>query len=202
MSVVLQDIQTIGDLFKKGILRTAENPIYPARATVLERVSLYQGDITKLQTDAIVNAANRFLIVDRAIHAAAGRQLAAECAKLGGCKTGDAKITAGYNLPAKHVIHTVGPMYDKDDVEACAKELASCYRVSLQLAQKNSCETIAFPSISTGIYGYPIRDATRIALNEVRQFVDADSEAQIKRIIFVVFMDTDRSAYEDLIPSS
>lgn len=204
MPVVLQEIDTIGDLYKKGILRASENPLYPPHAAVLDRVSLYQGDITKVQTDAIVNASNRFLMVgggvDRAIHTAAGSQLAAACAKLGGCNTGDAKITGGYNLPAKHVIHAVGPVYDGDDVEECTQELASCYRVSLQLAQKNSCETVAFPSISTGIYGYPIRDATRIALNEVRQFVEADNEAKIKRVIFVVFTDVDHSVYKELIP--
>ncbi|KAI5981942.1 hypothetical protein EDD15DRAFT_2182321 [Pisolithus albus] len=204
MAVALRDIRTIGELFRRGALRTSEKPLYSPQAGALNKVSLYQGDITKLQTDAVVNAANPSLLggggVDGAIHAAAGSQLLAECWTLGGCKTGDAKITGGYNLPARHVIHTVGPVYDAGNTETCATQLESCYRTSLRLAKENGCETVAFPSISTGIYGYPLRDATQIALNEVRRFVDSDVEDKIKRVVFVVFKDTDRSVYEELIP--
>ncbi|KAI6037683.1 A1pp-domain-containing protein [Pisolithus marmoratus] len=204
MVVTLHDIHTIGELFRRGALCAAEKPIYASAAGTLNKVSLYQGDITTLQTDAIVNAANPSLLggggVDGAIHAAAGSQLLAECRTLGGCKTGDAKITGGYNLPAKHVIHAVGPVYDAGNSEMCAKQLASCYRTSLGLAAENACETVAFPSISTGIYGYPLRDATHIALNEVRQFMDSDVEEKIKRVVFVVFKGMDRSVYEELIP--
>ncbi|KAI6155387.1 A1pp-domain-containing protein [Pisolithus tinctorius] len=204
MVVALHDIRTIGELFRRGVLRAVQKPIYPSQAGALNKVSLYQGDITTLQTDAIVNAANPSLLggggVDGAIHAAAGSQLLAECWTLGGCKTGDAKITGGYDLPAKHVIHAVGPVYDACNTEMRAKQLRSCYTTSLGLAKENGCETVAFPSISTGIYGYPLRDATHIALNEVRQFVDSDVEDKIKRVVFVVFRDVDRSMYEELIP--
>ncbi|KAG6333499.1 hypothetical protein ID866_5588 [Astraeus odoratus] len=204
MTLLLRNIPTIGELFEKGALRATEKPIHRPLAATLNKVSLYQGDITKLQIDAIVNAANPSLLggggVDGAIHAAAGKELLAECMKLGGCATGDAKITGGYRLPAKHVIHTVGPVYVSSNADACAEALASCYRTSLQVALKNSCETVAFPSISTGVFGYPIRDATQIALNEVRQFIDDDKEDKIKRVVFVVFRDVDCTVYEELIP--
>ncbi|KAI0368809.1 A1pp-domain-containing protein [Pilatotrama ljubarskyi] len=210
MSVGLSKIPTLRELYKSGVLKTAEaaKARYPPKPTLLDRVSLYQGDITKLDVDCIVNAANRSLLgvallVDGAIHAAAGRSLLEECKvgrKLNGCETGDAKITKGYDLPARRVIHTVGPVYSSSNADVKAQQLASCYRKSLQLAVENSLKHIAFPSISTGIYGYPIQDATHIALDVVRQFLDSPEGDKLERTIFVVWSDTDKRVYESLIP--
>ncbi|KAF7796467.1 hypothetical protein EIP86_007644 [Pleurotus ostreatoroseus] len=118
---------------------------------------------------------------------------------LNGCDTGDAKITEGYNLPARHVIHTVGPIYSESKVEEKAAQLASCYRRSLEIAVQNSLKSIAFPSISTGVYGYPVPDATHVAANEVRQFLGAHAEV-FDRVIFVVWSDADKEVYQDLLP--
>ena len=159
------------------------------------RIEIYKGDITKLKVDAIVNAANTSLLggggVDGAIHRAAGAELLEFNRKLGGCKTGEAKISPGFNLPAKYIIHTVGPVWNggKNNVtEAVTKEdnlLANCYKNSLKLAVENRIKTIAFPAISTGVYRFPLERATKIAVTEVKKFLDKNES--IEKVIFVCF---------------
>jgi O-acetyl-ADP-ribose deacetylase (regulator of RNase III) len=166
----------------------------------MERVKIIQGDITKLEVDAIVNAANESLLggggVDGAIHRAAGKDLLAECRTLNGCKTGKAKITKGYNLPAKHIIHTVGPVY-KDGNQDESSLLYSCYRESLTLAADSNIKTIAFPCISTGIFGYPFKEACVIALRAVEDFLQTDKS--ITKIFMVCFSDEDFKRYEAIL---
>ncbi|HEX7829132.1 MAG TPA: O-acetyl-ADP-ribose deacetylase [Thermoanaerobaculia bacterium] len=161
-------------------------------------LEIHRGDITKLDVDAIVNAANSSLLggggVDGAIHRAAGPELVHECRLLGGCPTGEARITRGYRLPARRIIHTVGPVWRGGDNRE-PELLASCYRSSLQLAIDNGLRTIAFPAISCGIYGYPIDQATHIAVTEVQTFLDEHPDA-IDRVLFVCFGDEVYSAYE------
>jgi len=160
-------------------------------------------DITKLDVDAIVNAANSSLLggggVDGAIHRAAGPELLAECRLLGGCETGQAKITRGYRLPARFVIHTVGPVW-RGGGHGEADLLADCYRNSLRLAQENNLRSIAFPAISTGIYGFPAKPAARIAVTGVRQFIAADT--LIREIIFCCFSPPDLARYESLLATT
>jgi len=160
-------------------------------------IELLPGDITGQDTDAIVNAANRSLLggggVDGAIHRAAGPQLLAECRTLGGCETGDAKITKGYKLRARHVIHTVGPIYYSAGKKA-PDQLASCYRRSLEVASENKLTSVAFPSISTGAYGYPLEEAAPIALKTVTDYLKSHPDVQLVR--FVLFGNDAYQAYE------
>ena len=152
------------------------------------KIKIIQGDITTLKVDAIVNAANPSLMrgggVDHAIHKVAGPELKDACRPLRGCHTGDAKITSGFNLPAKFVIHTVGPVWN-NGTQAEDKLLASAYRRSLEVALENDIETIAFPSISTGAYRFPFEEGTRIGFNETIRFLK--EHTQIREVIFVAF---------------
>jgi O-acetyl-ADP-ribose deacetylase (regulator of RNase III) len=166
--------------------------------SVLEKMKLVQGDITKEDVHAIVNAANKSLLggggVDGAIHRAAGSDLVEECRTLGGCETGDAKLTKGYRLKARHVIHTVGPVY-KDGKSGEPEKLASCYRKSLEVATAKGLKSLAFPAISCGVYGYPIQEASRIALRTVADYCEAHPE--IEEVRFMLFGDKDLAAYRE-----
>ena len=168
----------------------------------MQGIRIVSGDITRLEVDAIVNAANRSLLggggVDGAIHRAAGPGLLAECRGLGGCETGQAKMTSGHELPAKYVIHTVGPVYGGGG-EGEAELLASCYRRSLQLAAAKGLASIAFPAVSTGVYGYPRTEAAQIAVAEVSNFL---AGAQVPgTVIFCVFDQETYTIYESLLAS-
>lgn len=162
------------------------------------RIEILKDDITKLRVDAIVNAANNSLLggggVDGAIHRAAGPKLLEECRGLGGCETGEAKITKGYNLPAKYVIHTVGPVWrgGKNNED---KLLGNAYANSLKLAKENDLKTIAFPGISTGVYAFPLERAADIAIREVAEFLKNDDT--VEKVIFVQFSDKAYKLYEE-----
>jgi O-acetyl-ADP-ribose deacetylase (regulator of RNase III) len=163
------------------------------------RIDIVEGNIVEQQVDAIVNAANTTLLggggVDGAIHCVAGPELLEECRGLGGCPTGEARITAGYRLPARHVIHTVGPVF-RDGSRGEPALLASCYRESLALAEEHGLRSIAFPAISTGAYRYPKREAARIALEAVLAWL-ADHDLP-ERVVFVLYGSEDRRLYEEV----
>jgi O-acetyl-ADP-ribose deacetylase (regulator of RNase III) len=164
------------------------------------KIEITRGDITKVNVDAIVNAANTTLLggggVDGAIHRGAGPELLAECRTLGGCPPGEARITRGYRLPARFVIHTVGPIW-RGGTHGEPETLANCYRSSLQLAVANGIKTIAFPAISCGAYGYPISDAARVAVRSTQEFLAADDK--IEKVVFVVWGEDIYDAYCQLL---
>ena len=168
----------------------------------LSKIEVWKGDITTLEVDAIVNAANKTLLggggVDGAIHRAAGPELLAECRALGGCETGEAKITKGYNLPASYVIHTVGPVYSKTNPNV-ARLLANCYKNSLALASRHNLSSIAFPAISCGVYGYPIKEACKIAVDTTCDFLETDQT--IKKVVFALFSEDAYKVYTTYICS-
>ncbi|KAG5923229.1 hypothetical protein E4U61_004035 [Claviceps capensis] len=204
----VSEIPTIFQLYqalalaKPTIPSLSPCPILPS-SSINVRVGLLRGDITKIQIDAIVNAANNSLLggggVDGAIHRAAGPELLSECRELGGCATGDAVLTKGYGLPAKHVIHTVGPIYSKSKPLESERVLRSCYEKSLRLASNEGLKTIAFSAISTGVYGFPSRDAAEVACDTVRTFLEHEGSG-LEKVVFVVFQEKDEDVYKEVLP--
>ncbi|XP_048791465.1 ADP-ribose glycohydrolase MACROD2 isoform X5 [Lagopus muta] len=199
--VALKDIPTWMEEMRSKNESDGENAKedVQGKRSLSEKVSLYRGDITLLEVDAIVNAANSSLLggggVDGCIHRAAGPCLLAECRNLSGCETGQAKITCGYDLPAKYVIHTVGPIARGHLTDTHKENLASCYKSSLKLAKENSIKSLAFPCISTGIYGFPNEPAAVIALNTTKEWLSKNHN-EVDRIIFCVFLEVDYKIFK------
>lgn len=164
-------------------------------------IEVLQGDITKLKVDAIVNAANTSLLggggVDGAIHRAAGKELLEECRELHGCKTGEAKITKGYKIPAKYIIHTVGPVWNGGTLNE-EELLASCYKKSIQLAVDNGCKSVAFPAISTGIYGYPKKEAAKIAIATIIESMKGKGNSDFKVWLVAFDSETEKIYQEEI----
>lgn len=201
----LSEIPTLNLLYKLHKLSPASSTTANASSTYNDKISLIRTDITKLGVDSIVNAANESLLggggVDGAIHRAAGPQLVAECETLLGCDTGDAKITNAYELPCKKVIHAVGPVYYTTKRQGKHTSLLqSCYRRSLDLAVESGCKSIAFSALSTGVYGYPSREAAETALGEVKKWLDEGKGEEMERIVFCSFLEKDERAYEEFVP--
>ncbi|XP_044519353.1 ADP-ribose glycohydrolase MACROD2 [Gracilinanus agilis] len=194
--VPLKDIPSWKEEMKSKSQNDEESvqEISQVKKSLSEKVSLYRGDITLLEIDAIVNAANASLLggggVDGCIHRAAGPCLVAECRNLSGCETGQAKITCGYDLPAKYVIHTVGPIARGHISDSHKEDLANCYKSSLKLAKENNIRSIAFPCISTGIYGFPNEPAATVALTTIKEWLNRNHH-EMDRIIFCVFLEVD-----------
>ncbi|RYP78556.1 hypothetical protein DL771_000509 [Monosporascus sp. 5C6A] len=203
--IAAADIPTLNLLYKLKKLDTSSPPSSPKRTSDHnDRIGLIRADITSLAVDAIVNAANKSLLggggVDGAIHRAAGPQLLSECRTLNGCETGSSKITDAYNLPCKKVIHTVGPIYDEIRPERSKASLQGCYKSSLELAVQHGLKTVAFSCISTGLYGYPSRDAAMVACETLASFLDGDDGKKLDKVIFVTFEEKDVRAYNQALP--
>lgn len=198
------EIPTLTGLYRSGALLACASPVASPSTSINDRVSLVRGDITKLRLDAIVNAANRSLLggggVDGAIHRAAGPGLYEECLPLGGCETGQSKITTGHSLPARYVIHTVGPVYSASNPAKSEDLLRSCYDESLKLAVGNGLRTLGFSAVSTGVYGYPSPDAAEVACRTVRKFLETEDGKKLDRVVFVTFEMKDVEAYNDMLP--
>lgn len=208
--IPVEEIPTVSLLYHlKKLVPAAINPesseVVPTPSQSFnDRIGLIRGDITKLEVDAIVNAANNSLLggggVDGAIHRAAGPELYDECETLNGCETGSAKITNAYELPCKKVIHAVGPVYHYDDVEEAEANLAGCYTTSLKLAVENNCKSIAFSALSTGIYGYPSEEAAPVAIRAVKEFLEGEDGDKLEKVIFCTFVQKDVAAYNNWLP--
>lgn len=201
--MAIKDIPSVAQLYRsKKIESSTKDDLPKPNQEFNDKVCTIQYDITKLQVDAIVNAANRSLLggggVDGAIHRAAGPDLVKECRTLNGCDTGSSKITKGYDLPAKKIIHTVGPVYA--NAEESEPYLRGCYRTSLELAVENGCKSVAFSAISTGIYGYPGGAAAKIAIGETLNFLNSPAGTNLDKIIFCNFLDKDVRIYQDTLP--
>ena len=203
----LSQIPTLTQLYKLNKLHPSSKTYDNSTSRWNDKISLIRTDITKLETDSIVNAANESLLggggVDGAIHRAAGPSLLEECAKLDGCDTGSAKITGAYRLPCKKVIHAVGPVYSRTKREGKhTRLLQSCYTTSLDLAYEGGCKSIAFSALSTGVYGYPSDEAAATAIEAVKRWLERDEEraGKMERIVFCSFMEKDERAYEEYIP--
>ncbi|KAK9894072.1 macro domain-like protein [Cystobasidium minutum MCA 4210] len=195
-------IKTLSQAYKEGKLSAKHSSSFKPSDEINNKVSLWQGDITRLAVDAVQNAANSGLRggggIDGAIHRAAGNELYDACAKLNGCKTGNTKITPGFNLPAKHILHTVGPVYSASRKAECESQLGGCYETTLQLAVDDKLKSVALCGVSTGIYGFPLGPATEIALRTVRTFLD-DHASELGRVIFCNFGAKDVQQYEELV---
>lgn len=205
--VPVSDLPTLSLLYKLKRINTADDlePTYSPNAVFNDKISVVKQDITTLAVDSIVNAANNTLLggggVDGAIHRAAGPDLYDECETLHGCDTGSAKITDGYELPAKKVIHAVGPIYWSTKRKGTHTTLLSgCYRTSLELAVENGLKSIAFSALSTGVYGYPSGEACQVALNTVRTFLEEGKGDSLEKIVFCNFLQKDEDAYFRNLP--
>ncbi|KAM5185608.1 ADP-ribose glycohydrolase MACROD1 isoform 1-T1 [Callospermophilus lateralis] len=187
----------------KGVAAKVEEPKFKKDKQLNEKISLFRGDITKLEVDAIVNAANSSLLggggVDGCIHRAAGPLLTDECRTLQHCDTGKAKITSGYRLPAKYVIHTVGPIAHGEPSANQAEELRSCYLSSLDLLLEHRLRSVAFPCISTGVFGYPNEAAAEVVLAALREWLEQHKD-KVDRLIICVFLEKDENIYRQLLP--
>ena len=209
--LALSDIPIVPVLYKLSRLSPPSNPsAFPPSAALNARIALIRADITSLAVGAIVNAANESLLggggVDGAIHSRAGPDLLAECRELGGCETGSSKITDAYELPCSKVIHAVGPVYWRAQAEGNGKKaelLKGCYVSALELARENTCKSIAFSCISTGVYGYPPDEAAEVACAAVREWLlerEKEEWGGIEAVVFCCFEPKDERAYEESLP--
>jgi O-acetyl-ADP-ribose deacetylase len=210
MTVPVEEIPTISLLYRLKHLFPADfddedsGELPKPLQSFNDRVAIIRGDITRLGVDAIVNAANNSLLggggVDGAIHRAAGPELLRECQTLHGCDTGSAKITDAYRLPCRKVIHAVGPIYDSNRTRVSARLLAGCYTKGLELAVENSCKSVAFSSLSTGIYGYPSQAAAPVAIKAVKDFLEGEDGDKLEKVVFCTFEKKEVDAYDNWIP--
>ncbi|GAA5996411.1 macro domain-containing protein [Rhodotorula paludigena] len=206
--IKVDSLKTIREMYEDGALQgydDKDDVVYDYDATLNDKGVIWRGDITTLEVDCIVNAANKSLLggggVDGAIHSAAGLGLLRECRTLNGANTGETKLTGGHRLPAKHIAHTVGPIYSRGKRDESERLLRSCYSSTLALCVDNGLRTVAFSGISTGIYGYPLDPAAEVACDEVRKFLTGKKGGEIDKVIFCVFRQVDVNSYLDTVPA-